>query len=487
MLVHNLRGPSHGLVWVVARPAEEALAASTWKNVLFLDLALDKRIEYMIYWSDPNRREEGFRKADAILLELFDGISLEEEMRVAFTDHDEYRWRTFNGNKRNKKERIAWNKYEWRYFLRVCKGIDLCSGLSMAKIGQPGNIDRLSSDGQYRLGACIYIPQGLNFAKELLDDFKTSKLFQGTDLENCRKGIKMLRDLMIETAEKMKLRLPKLLEEHAALIAGVEDSDHKDVQVVEEAVKNIYDQYETGRDDALECYNSQGMVNNIDNTVEYGEDAPEYGEDAPESGYFTSPEIDLWESEEEAASSFWMFDSIDDDDSFFELDHDLATPMQSFGALKDARQSDDKTFQKFIDGRSAEFHSSSSFHDHDISVSLEKRDDGILRPKNFHARSLGSTVQSHIRTPTFEYSKSSRSNTTLVEHVQKKAKSQLDTTKAPQKKMATKLKTVKKVQWTTHKSSVLSNIPSVSTPLQQPLIGDFMFKGGKENRPPRLL
>jgi hypothetical protein len=79
----------------------------------------------------------------------------------------------------------------------------------MADIGQRGNIDRLSSDGQYRLGACIYIPQGLNFAKELLDDFKTSKLFQGSDLENCRKGIKMLRDLMIETAEKMRHRLPK--------------------------------------------------------------------------------------------------------------------------------------------------------------------------------------------------------------------------------------------------------------------------------------
>lgn len=79
----------------------------------------------------------------------------------------------------------------------------------MADIGQTGNIVRVSSDGPYRLGACIYIPQGLNFAKELLDDFKTSKLFQGPDLENCRKGIKMLRDLMIETAEKMKHRLPK--------------------------------------------------------------------------------------------------------------------------------------------------------------------------------------------------------------------------------------------------------------------------------------
>ncbi|KAF9324280.1 hypothetical protein BG006_000691 [Podila minutissima] len=95
----------------------------------------------------------------------------------------------------------------------------------MAEIGQPGHIDRLTDDGKYRLGACIFIPQGLNFAKELLTDFKTSELFQGTDLENCRKGIEMLRDLMIKTAEKMRPRLPKLLEEHSDLIAGIEDSD----------------------------------------------------------------------------------------------------------------------------------------------------------------------------------------------------------------------------------------------------------------------
>ena len=172
-------------------------------------MTLEQRIEYMRFWSDPEERQEKFRKADSILLELFQEFDIEEEMKIDFTDRDEYYWGVFYHNKRHKKERVAWNKYEWRYFLRTCKGTDLSSGLLMAKIGQPGNIDRLSSDGQYRLGACIYIPQGLNFAKELLDDFKTLKLFQGTDLENCRKGIKILRDLMIETAERMKPRLPK--------------------------------------------------------------------------------------------------------------------------------------------------------------------------------------------------------------------------------------------------------------------------------------
>ncbi|KAG0322771.1 hypothetical protein BGZ99_003159 [Dissophora globulifera] len=133
---------------------------------------------------------------------------LEEEMRIGFTVRDEHRWREFRHSKR-KKERNAWNKHEWRDFLRTCKGTDLCSELSMVEIGQPGNIDGLTDDGKYRLSACIYPPQGLSFAKKLLDDFKTSTLFQGTDLENCRKGIEMLRGLMVETAEKMRPRLPK--------------------------------------------------------------------------------------------------------------------------------------------------------------------------------------------------------------------------------------------------------------------------------------
>lgn len=174
-----------------------------------MDLTLEQRVDYMLYWCDPEKRKEGFKKADTILLKLFERFDLEEEMKIDFTDRNEYYWQDICHRKRKNKDRIAWNKYEWRFFLRTCNNIDLFSGLSMTDIGQTGNIDRLSSDGQYRLGTCIYIPQGLNFAKELLEDFKTSRLFQGTDLENCCKGIKMLCDLMIETAEKMRHRLPK--------------------------------------------------------------------------------------------------------------------------------------------------------------------------------------------------------------------------------------------------------------------------------------
>ncbi|KAG0318269.1 hypothetical protein BGZ99_005789 [Dissophora globulifera] len=152
-------------------------------------------------------REKGFRKADAILLKLFEGFDPEEEVKISFTSSDKLRWRGFCNSKRQ-KQRIAWNKYEWRYFLRTCDGTDLCSGLAMAEIGQLGNSH--------------------------LDNFKTSTLFGGTDLENCIKGIKMLRGLMIETAEKMRQRLPKLLEEHSELIVDIEDSDNNEAQESEE-------------------------------------------------------------------------------------------------------------------------------------------------------------------------------------------------------------------------------------------------------------
>lgn len=79
----------------------------------------------------------------------------------------------------------------------------------MTEIGQLGNVDGLTSDVTYRLGGCLYIPQGLNFAKEMLEDFKASNLFNGQDLENCKKGIGMFLSLMTSTAEKMRDRPPK--------------------------------------------------------------------------------------------------------------------------------------------------------------------------------------------------------------------------------------------------------------------------------------
>ncbi|KAG0050603.1 hypothetical protein BGZ83_004607 [Gryganskiella cystojenkinii] len=86
-------------------------------------------------------------------------------------------------------------------------GFDLVSRLKMKDIGQKGNIDHLMSTGEYCLSTCICIPLGLNTAKELLNEFMDPSLFNKSDLENFRKGVGILRGILITEAEKMSTRL----------------------------------------------------------------------------------------------------------------------------------------------------------------------------------------------------------------------------------------------------------------------------------------
>ncbi|KAF9951960.1 hypothetical protein BGZ70_000790 [Mortierella alpina] len=309
--------------------------------MIFMDLTLEQRIDYMLYWCDPEKREEGFRKADAILLELFERFNLEKEMNIDFTDRNEFYWREFCRSKR-KKDRNSWNKYEWRFFLRTCNNIDLCSGLSMTDIGQTGNIDRLTDDGKYRLGACIYIPHGLNFGKQLLEDFKTSKLFQGTDLENCRKGIKMLRDLMIDTAETMKNRLPKLLGEHAALMADSEDKGIKEAQMLEVVGKNSRYQYDSSYEDrALADCDSQSLIKEEGITTDSDHDASE-------PRYPPVAKMNHSEYKENTASSIWTFDEGDTTDSFSNTSDDDSVSELSVGATEDLIEGDNILLQQHM-------------------------------------------------------------------------------------------------------------------------------------------
>ncbi|OAQ29382.1 hypothetical protein K457DRAFT_125860 [Linnemannia elongata AG-77] len=427
------------------------VAASAWKNEIFMELTLKQRVDYMLYWCDPEKREEGFKKADTILLELFERFDLEDEMKIDFTEHDDHRWRDFCHSKRKKKDRIAWN-----------------------------------NNGQYRLGACIYIPQGLNFAKELLEDFKTSKLFQGTDLENCRKGINILRDLMIETAEKMKHRLPKLLEEHAALIADLEDSDNKEVQVLEEAVEDIYDQYETAPEEmALTDCDTQGMIMDRDDTFDGVGNSYEFI-------YDLSEEMNPREYGEETAASLWkfVFAESDEDDSFSDFDHDQAIPTLAFATVEEADQSDNKLLQRLFDRGEIESRSDTPMSTITLPLHFETESDLIVHPRRPHAgpwrEKVESTPKSTWTIPD-EDGNSRTFNTALQEPAHKKLKPGLNDTKALQENEAPNLKTTKKLRQTIHTANVVSSSsPSVFSPLRQPLISDSLSKGGKENRPPRL-
>ncbi|KAF9129863.1 hypothetical protein BGX30_013729 [Mortierella sp. GBA39] len=351
-----------------SHPRQCTVAASAWKNEIFMDLTLKQRFDYMLYWCDPVRREEGFKKAEAILLELFERFDLEDELKIDFTEHDEYRWRDFRHNKCKKKDRIAWN------------------------------------------------------------DFKSSKLFQGTDLENCRKGIKMLRDLMIETAEKMRHRLPKLLEEHAALISGTEDSDNMGVQVSEETVENICEKYEPALvDKTLTEYDTQGMITDRNHTFDGVGNSSEFN-------YDLSEEMNPREYGEETAASLWafVFAESDEDDSFSDVDHDQAIPTLSFATMEEANQSDNKLLQGQLNRGEIESRSDTPVSTLTLPLRFETKGDLIVHPRHTHAGPWREKVESTLKstwTIPDEDGNSKTFDTALQESAHKRLKPELNGSK----------------------------------------------------------
>ena len=176
-------------------------------------MPLQKRIDYMLFWGDPERREAQFKIADQKLWELHHGFDLDQEMSIGWTDGDTALWDAFKSNKSSisKLYRVVWSKWEWRFFKRVCGGVDLVSGLHMTEIGQPGDVDRLSNTGSYQLGSVIYIPRGTNYAKNYLTCFDDDTIFEGLENEydRCHQTILLLLRLyMIDTADRMRDRLP---------------------------------------------------------------------------------------------------------------------------------------------------------------------------------------------------------------------------------------------------------------------------------------
>lgn len=224
------------------------------------------------------------------------------------------------------------------------------------------------------------------------------------------------------------------MEEHAALIAGLEDSDNKEVQVLEEAVEDLYDQYETAPEGmALTDCDTQGKIMDRD---------------------------------------------------------DQAIPTLSFATVEEADQSDDKLLQRLFDRGEIESRSDTPMNTLTLPLHFETESDLIVHPKHPHAGPWREKVESTLRstwTIPIEDGNSRTCNTALQEPAHKKLKPGLNGTKALQENEAPNLKTTKKLRQTIHTANVVSSSsPSVFSPLRQPLIRDSLFKGGKENRLPRL-
>ncbi|KAF9211682.1 hypothetical protein BGZ59_007753 [Podila verticillata] len=63
-------------------------------NYIFWDMSLQKRIDYMLFWCAPERREPKFKIADEKLWELFRGFHLHKEMSIEWTGGDTAGWKT---------------------------------------------------------------------------------------------------------------------------------------------------------------------------------------------------------------------------------------------------------------------------------------------------------------------------------------------------------------------------------------------------------
>ncbi|KAF9370249.1 hypothetical protein BGX21_005624, partial [Mortierella sp. AD011] len=110
-----------------------------------------------------------------------------------------------------------------------------------------------------------------------------------------------------------------LLKEHVALIVGSGDSDNKEVQMAEETVENIHDQYKPEPDDiVLTGCNNQDMITDIDSMIECDEDATN-------SSYPQVADIESWgyegEYKKETATSFWAFTESNEGDSSLDVDY----------------------------------------------------------------------------------------------------------------------------------------------------------------------
>ncbi|KAF8914841.1 hypothetical protein BGZ58_005624, partial [Dissophora ornata] len=277
-----------------------------------------------------------------------------------------------------------------------------------------------------------------------------------------------------------------LLEEHAALIAGTEDSDNKEVQVSEEIVENNCGKYEPALVDKIltEC-DTHGMIMDRNDTFDGVGNSSEFN-------YDLSEEMNPREYGEETADSLWsfVFAESDEDDTFSDVNHDQAIPTLSFATVEEANQSDNKLLQRQLDHGEIESRSDTPVSTLTLPLHFETKSDLIVHPRHTPAGPWREKVESTLKSTWIipdEDRNSKTFDTALQEPAHKKLKPELNGTKALQENEAPNLKTTKKLRQTTHAAKVVSSSsPSVFSPLRQSLIGDSLFKGSKENRPPRL-
>ncbi|KAF9315789.1 hypothetical protein BG003_002635, partial [Podila horticola] len=176
------------------------LASSMFINTFFGDRDLDGRIRLVLHlW---NNRAVNRARADAIM-DILEKYDENREKAIPWTDKDETALRDFN--KRRTEGRVAWNRYEFRFFKRGCRSTCLVTGLQFDD--DVMNVDRICDEGVYALLEVMLIPRFMNFAKYLIKIFQ-NRTNVPKGISAMRWGVSVMRKIIDDEIDLVVARLP---------------------------------------------------------------------------------------------------------------------------------------------------------------------------------------------------------------------------------------------------------------------------------------
>ncbi|KAF9275309.1 hypothetical protein BGZ68_010882 [Mortierella alpina] len=177
------------------------VSASEFTNCLFMERNVPERVEYLD--SLEANWDKNIRWANTVISQL-KATSVAGTSNQKWSPDWDRRWKSFNSSKRaiGREDRVQWSRDEWRHFVETCDGRSLVTGHRIH--GKDANIDRIFNSDPYMIQNCLYMEQGLNFAKQRMPEFQSSATFDG----ECKLeyGVQILRKVIKDLLEQTKPR-----------------------------------------------------------------------------------------------------------------------------------------------------------------------------------------------------------------------------------------------------------------------------------------
>ncbi|KAG0055443.1 hypothetical protein BGZ83_008585 [Gryganskiella cystojenkinii] len=186
------------------------VASCLFDNCFLLNRTIQERVNYLT--KIQQEMPAGAPLADLRIVQTQNDFNHEVEIKREFSPETNRGWKAFcdcrveNG----KSDRIVWSKEEYRFFLEKADSTSAVTCLKL-KPGE-GHIDRVCNSDAYTLSTCLFMEAGLNFAKQYLPEFKTSKGKEGLNLPLW--GARILRNdiwKLIQQAESRSSRWEQMV------------------------------------------------------------------------------------------------------------------------------------------------------------------------------------------------------------------------------------------------------------------------------------